>query len=177
MKPVYWIALVLVVVGAVNWGLVGLFQFDLVAAIFGGQAAVLSRVVYALVGVAGVVLLATAAAQLRGGAPGQPAPVRARLQELRAVIKAAAPDATEVISYGVPGFKLGSPLVGYGAAKAHIGFYVMDPAVIETFEADLAGYKTSTGSISLPMDGPLPAELIRKIVTARVAANEAKRKK
>jgi uncharacterized protein YdhG (YjbR/CyaY superfamily) len=107
----------------------------------------------------------------------QPAPVRGRLEELRALIKAAAPDATEAISYGVPGFKLGSPLVGYGAAKEHIGFYVMDPSVIETFEADLTGYKRSKGAISLPMDGPLPADLIMNIVKARVATNEAKRKK
>jgi uncharacterized protein YdhG (YjbR/CyaY superfamily) len=107
----------------------------------------------------------------------QAGPVRTRLEELRAVIKAAAPEASEVISYGVPAFKLGSPLVGYGAAKEHIGFYVMDPAVIEAHALDLAGYKTSKGSISLPMDGPLPVELVTIIVRERVAANEAKRKK
>lgn len=48
------VAMILVIIGAVNWGLVGLFQFDLVAAIFGGQAAILSRVIYALVGLAGL---------------------------------------------------------------------------------------------------------------------------
>ena len=62
MRSLHWIALILVIVGAVNWGLVGLFQFDLVAALFGGQAAALSRVVYGLVGLAGVVLAATSAA-------------------------------------------------------------------------------------------------------------------
>ena len=62
MKPLHWIALLLVVIGAVNWGLVGLFQFDLVAALFGGQAAPLSRIVYALVGLSGVVVAATSAA-------------------------------------------------------------------------------------------------------------------
>jgi uncharacterized membrane protein YuzA (DUF378 family) len=55
-KPLYWIALVLVVVGAVNWGLVGVAQFDLVAALFGGASTVLARVVYTLVGVSGLVL-------------------------------------------------------------------------------------------------------------------------
>jgi uncharacterized membrane protein YuzA (DUF378 family) len=55
-KPLYWIALVLVVVGAVNWGLVGVAQFDLVAALFGGSSAVLARVVYALVGLSGLIL-------------------------------------------------------------------------------------------------------------------------
>ncbi len=56
MKPVAAIALILVIVGAVNWGLWGIAQFDLVAAIFGGNTTVLARIVYALVGVAGVVL-------------------------------------------------------------------------------------------------------------------------
>lgn len=57
-KSLEWVALILVVVGAINWGLVGLAQFDLVAALFGGSSALLSRVVYSLVGVAGVALLA-----------------------------------------------------------------------------------------------------------------------
>lgn len=57
-RTVEWIALILVVVGALNWGLVGLFQFDLVATLFGGQAAPLSRIVYALVGLAGIGVLA-----------------------------------------------------------------------------------------------------------------------
>jgi uncharacterized membrane protein YuzA (DUF378 family) len=56
-KTLEWLALILVVVGALNWGLVGLAQFDLVAALFGGQAAPLARVVYGLVGVAGVALV------------------------------------------------------------------------------------------------------------------------
>jgi uncharacterized membrane protein YuzA (DUF378 family) len=62
MKPLHWIALVLVIVGALNWGLVGLFQFDLVAALFGGQAGLLSRVVYGLVGLSGVVVALTSLA-------------------------------------------------------------------------------------------------------------------
>jgi uncharacterized membrane protein YuzA (DUF378 family) len=61
MKTIQWAALVLVVVGAVNWGLVGVAQFDLVAALFGGSGAALSRLVYTLVGAAGVVLAATTA--------------------------------------------------------------------------------------------------------------------
>ena len=55
MKPAYWFALALVIIGAVNWGLVGLFQFDLVAALF-GPASMLSRLVYSLVGLAGITL-------------------------------------------------------------------------------------------------------------------------
>jgi uncharacterized membrane protein YuzA (DUF378 family) len=59
MTTVHWISLILVIIGAINWGLVGLFQFDLVAAIFGGEAAPLARVLYTLVGIAGVVLAVT----------------------------------------------------------------------------------------------------------------------
>jgi uncharacterized membrane protein YuzA (DUF378 family) len=62
MSSLYWISLVLVVIGALNWGLVGFFQFDLVAALFGGQDAPLARIVYALVGLAGLVLLAVRSA-------------------------------------------------------------------------------------------------------------------
>ena len=58
-RALYLLALVLVVVGALNWGLVGLARVDLVATVFGGTDAVLSRVVYGLVGVAGLVLAAT----------------------------------------------------------------------------------------------------------------------
>ena len=57
MKSIYWIALTLVVIGALNWGLVGLFGFDLVAALF-GPASSLSRLVYSLVGLAGLALAA-----------------------------------------------------------------------------------------------------------------------
>jgi uncharacterized protein len=57
MKALNILAAVLVIVGALNWGLVGLFQLDLVAAIFGGQSAGIARIVYSLVGIAGVLML------------------------------------------------------------------------------------------------------------------------
>ncbi|KMY33015.1 hypothetical protein ACZ11_13160 [Lysinibacillus xylanilyticus] len=57
MSVVYRIALVLVIIGAINWGLIGFFRFDLVAYLFGGQTAVLSRWIYALVGLAGLISL------------------------------------------------------------------------------------------------------------------------
>ncbi|MHC5540669.1 DUF378 domain-containing protein [Singulisphaera rosea] len=62
MKTVHFASLVLAIVGAVNWGLWGLFQFDLVAALCGGQTAPISRVVYSLVGLAGVALAITTTA-------------------------------------------------------------------------------------------------------------------
>ncbi len=66
MRSIHWITLILVIIGAVNWSLVGLFQFDLVAAVFGGQAAPLSRVVYAIVGVAGIIIAMTSATLASG---------------------------------------------------------------------------------------------------------------
>lgn len=57
MSAIQRIALVLTIVGAINWGLIGFFQFDLVAAIFGGQGAALSRIIYGLVGIAGIINL------------------------------------------------------------------------------------------------------------------------
>lgn len=61
MNAVDWVAFVLVIVGALNWGLVGFFQWDLVAAIFGGPGATISRIVYALVGLAALYMLGSAA--------------------------------------------------------------------------------------------------------------------
>ena len=73
MRALHWMALVLVIVGAVNWGLVGIAQFDLVASLFGGSSAPLSRVVYTLVGLAGLTLGVTSAA----AQPAALAPMRA----------------------------------------------------------------------------------------------------
>lgn len=64
MRPIHITALILTIIGAINWGLVGLFQFDLVAALFGGVEEPLSRLVYILVGAAGVVLVFTSATLL-----------------------------------------------------------------------------------------------------------------
>ena len=68
LRPLHIGALILAVIGAINWGLVGLFQFDLVATLFGGADATMSRVVYSLVGLAGVVLILTTAATYAGPA-------------------------------------------------------------------------------------------------------------
>jgi uncharacterized membrane protein YuzA (DUF378 family) len=73
-KTLWLLAFVLVLVGAVNWGLVGLAQFDLVATLFGGSASAMSRVVYSLVGLAGVLLLVLQAARLSSSAGARTAP-------------------------------------------------------------------------------------------------------
>ena len=101
-----------------------------------------------------------------------PAP-RAALQRLRETIKAAAPDATEVISYGIPSFKHHGYLVGFAAFKHHCSFF--PGTALNAFKKELASYETSKGTIRFTADKPLPAALVRKLVKARVAQNERKR--
>lgn len=98
---------------------------------------------------------------------------REALAKLRAAIKAAAPGATEGISYQVPVFKLdGKPLVGFGAASAHCTFFVMSTSdAMRARLAALKGYKLGGGSIQFPADKPLPATLVRTLVKARIAEN------
>ena len=101
-------------------------------------------------------------------------PFRSALEHIRALIKAAAPDAEEALVYGVPGFRLnGRPLVCYAAFKAHCGFYPMNPALMDSLKDELAGYRTAKGTIQFTPDKPLPDALLRKIVTARVTENGA----
>lgn len=99
-----------------------------------------------------------------------PEEVQTILQELRATIKAAAPDATETISYQMPTFFLKGNLVHFAAFKSHIGFYPA-PRGIEAFKDELAVYKGAKGSVQFPIDEPLPLELITRIVKFRVEEN------
>jgi uncharacterized protein YdhG (YjbR/CyaY superfamily) len=92
------------------------------------------------------------------------------LQHLRDEIRRLVPEATESISYGVPAFKLGGrPLVSFGAARDHCTFYVQSPAVIEAFAQDLAGFRLSKGSVQFSPERPIPADLVRRLVEARIA--------
>jgi uncharacterized protein YdhG (YjbR/CyaY superfamily) len=103
---------------------------------------------------------------------------RAALEDLRATIRAAAPDATEVISYGMPAFKAhGRSLVGYAAFKDHCSLFPMNSALIARFADDLKPYSTSKGTIRFTVDRPLPKALVRKLVRARLAENEARRRR
>ena len=122
---------------------------------------------------AAVLKMATPSADVDAFLARLPDDQRAALQELRAVIAAAAPDATESISYGVPAFKLGGrPLVSFGAATNHCAFYVQSPAVMEAHAADLAGLPVGKGSIRFQATEPLPAELVSRLVQARIAETE-----
>ena len=97
------------------------------------------------------------------------------LLEIRAAIKAAAPNAEEKISYQMPTFFLKGNLVHFAAFKNHIGFYPT-PSGIQAFKKELSMYEGAKGSVQFPIDKPLPLELIRKIVKFRVVENLKKGK-
>lgn len=95
---------------------------------------------------------------------------RRRLVKLRGAILAAAPGAVEGFSYGVPAIRVdGKPVVCYAAAKAHYSLFPMSGAVMRAFAADLKAYDTSKGTIRFSMDQPLPVQLVRRIVKAKLA--------
>ena len=102
-----------------------------------------------------------------------PEDIQAVLQQLRATIHAAAPQATEKISYQMPTFYLKGNLVHFAAFKSHIGFYPA-PSGIEAFQQELSAYKSSKGAVQFPIEEPLPLELISRIVKFRVAENLGK---
>jgi len=94
---------------------------------------------------------------------------RRALEELRGQIGRAAPDATESINYGVPAFKLdGRPLVSFGAGKDHCAFYVQSPAVVEAFADELRDFRLTKGSVTFQPDAPIPADLVARMVQARI---------
>ena len=103
-----------------------------------------------------------------------PANARAALLKLRTTIQAAAPQATEEISYQIPTFKHRGGLVAYAAFPEHCTFFVMSTEVMREHAAELEGYPTGKGSIRFSPDKPLPAALVKKLVKARIAENEAR---
>lgn len=99
-------------------------------------------------------------------------PQRSALEKLRRTIRAAVPEAEECLSYGVAAFRLGRPLVGFGATGTDCVFYLMSGSTVSEHAEDLAGYATSKGSIRFAPGKPLPAALVRKLVKARLGENE-----
>jgi len=101
---------------------------------------------------------------------------RAALEKLRRQIRAAAPEAVELISYGMPAFKYrGRILAYYAAFKDHLSFFPASVAVMRRFAAELEPYGTTgKGTIHFTAKKPLPTTLVKKIVRARVAENEAR---
>ena len=108
---------------------------------------------------------------------GVPEPGRSTLKKIRAVIRSAAPVAsTEGISYGMPMFKYKGLLAGFAAFADHCSLFP-GASPIETFKKELEPYSTSKGTIRFPLDKPLPATLVKKLVKARIAQIASKKKR
>jgi len=96
-------------------------------------------------------------------------PKRSTLGRLRHDILAVVPDAEEGLSYGVPGFKLaGKTIAGFAAFKNHLSYLPHSGSVFPELAGELAGYEKSTGALRFPVDQPLPAELVEKLIAVRL---------
>jgi uncharacterized protein YdhG (YjbR/CyaY superfamily) len=99
-------------------------------------------------------------------------PARSTLNKVRAAVRSAVPaEAEEVISYGIPAFKYKKVLLWYAAFAEHCSLFPT-ASVIAKFKAELKGYRVSKGTVQFPVDKPLPAALLKKMVKARLAAVE-----
>src|ERR1700693_714731 len=106
-----------------------------------------------------------------------PEPARSTLNKMRAAIRSAVPpEATETISYRMPAFKHKGVLVWFAAFSNHCSLFPT-AAVIAAFKNELKGFSTSKGTIHFPTDKPLPTALVQKLVKARVAQNESKKRR
>jgi uncharacterized protein YdhG (YjbR/CyaY superfamily) len=104
-----------------------------------------------------------------------PEPARSTLNKVRRAIRSVVPpQATEGISYGIPMFKYQGLLVGFAAFSKHCSLFPTSMAVMKAFKNELKGYQTSKGTIRFPVDKPLPAALVKKLVKARLAEKERK---
>ena len=104
-----------------------------------------------------------------------PANKKSILKEVRKTIREAAPNAEEVISYNMPGYKQDGMLVWFASNKEHVGFYPT-PSAINAFEKELSKYVTSKGAIQFPFAEPMPFALITKMVKYRLRENKEKAK-
>ena len=101
---------------------------------------------------------------------------RAALTKIRETIKAAAPEATETISYQMPAFKdHGRFLVSYAAFKDHCSFFPASNAVMRALGKELKPYFSGKGTLRFTAEKPIPAALVKKIVKARLEENAARR--
>ena len=103
-----------------------------------------------------------------------PKDARATLGKLRKIIRAAAPKAAETISYQMPAYKYHGLLVAFAAFKDHCSFFP-GAASMKALQKELKAYDTSKGTIRFPLDKPLPAALVKKLVKARIKENETRR--
>jgi uncharacterized protein YdhG (YjbR/CyaY superfamily) len=106
-----------------------------------------------------------------------PEPARSTLQKIRAAIRSAMPaEAAEAISYRMPAFKYKGLLIWYAAFADHCSLFP-GSSVIAAFKDELKGYSVSKGTIRFPTDKPLPAALVKKLVKARLAENEGRKRR
>lgn len=98
-----------------------------------------------------------------------PEPVQAMLRRVRETLRAALPEATEKISYGIPTYYQGGNIIHFGGAKKHIGLYPGADGVA-AFADRLTGYTVSKGAIQFPLDQPIPYALIAEIAAYRLTA-------
>jgi uncharacterized protein YdhG (YjbR/CyaY superfamily) len=118
---------------------------------------------------------ATATAQIDATLAALPADQRAALQALRETIAAAAPEAEEAISYGMPAFRYHRrSLVCYAAFKAHCSFFPMSAALIEALSDELAGFATAKGTLRFTPQHPIPTDLVQRMVRERMAQIDAR---
>lgn len=102
---------------------------------------------------------------------------REALEELRETIKAAAPEATEAISYGMPAFKdHGRVLVYYAAFKHHYSLFPASKGALESFREELRPYEVGKGTIRFRLDQPVPTALVQRIIKARLEENASRRR-
>lgn len=103
-----------------------------------------------------------------------PEDVQKILQQIRAVIRDAVPEAVETISYDMPTFNLnGTYLIYFAAWKKHVALYPVSGQVAEALSTELSGYKGTKGSVHFPLNKPMPLDLIRRITELRIAENRA----
>jgi uncharacterized protein YdhG (YjbR/CyaY superfamily) len=108
--------------------------------------------------------------QVRAYLAALPPRARRHMKEIRSIVRSVAPDATESFSYRMPGFRLDNRVFLYYAAfAAHCSLYPMGAKIRRAHAAALKGYKTSTGTIQFPLDQPLPAALMKRLIKARMA--------
>lgn len=100
-----------------------------------------------------------------------PTDVQARLQKIRKTIKATAPKADELISYGIAGYKYKGMLIYFAGFKNHVSVYPA-PRTVEPFKKELAGYGGGKGTVQFPNDEPIPFDLVKRIVQYRLKENE-----
>jgi len=106
-----------------------------------------------------------------------PEPARSTLKRMRAVIRSVVPaGTTEVISYGIPTFKYKRGLVAFAAFTDHCSFFPLGSSVLDSFQEELKQFRVSKGTLHFPSDEPLPAVLLKKLVRARIAQNEGRKR-